>query len=60
MSGERGASVPRVQAFSPSPHLLDYATSNAAIVNFTKGLGHNLLGPRIRVNSVAGARGERR
>ena len=28
-----------VQAFQPSPHLLDYATSKAAIVNFTKGLG---------------------
>ncbi|MGH3764470.1 MAG: SDR family NAD(P)-dependent oxidoreductase [Pseudonocardiaceae bacterium] len=28
-----------VQAFNPSPHLLDYATSKAAIVNFTKGLG---------------------
>ena len=42
-----------VQAFSPSPHLLDYATSKAAIVNFTKGLGHNLLERGIRVNSVA-------
>ena len=42
-----------VQAFQPSPHLLDYATSKAAIVNFTKGLGHNLLERGIRVNSVA-------
>jgi NAD(P)-dependent dehydrogenase (short-subunit alcohol dehydrogenase family) len=42
-----------VQAFSPSPHLLDYATSKAAIVNFTKGLGHNLLDRGIRANSVA-------
>ena len=42
-----------VQAFTPSPHLLDYATSKAAIVNFTKGLGHNLLDRGIRVNSVA-------
>jgi NAD(P)-dependent dehydrogenase (short-subunit alcohol dehydrogenase family) len=42
-----------VQAFHPSPHLLDYATSKAAIVNFTKGLGHNLLDRGIRVNSVA-------
>ena len=31
-----------VQAFQPSPHLLDYASSKAAIVNFTKGLGSNL------------------
>ena len=42
-----------VQAFSPSPHLLDYATSKAAIVNFTKGLGTNLVDRGIRVNSVA-------
>src|SRR3712207_129952 len=32
-----------IQGFSPSPHLLDYATSKAAIVNFTKGLAANLL-----------------
>jgi NAD(P)-dependent dehydrogenase (short-subunit alcohol dehydrogenase family) len=42
-----------VQAFQPSTHLLDYATSKAAIVNFTKGLGHNLVDRGIRVNSVA-------
>ena len=27
-----------VQGFDPSPHLLDYATTKAGIVNFTKGL----------------------
>jgi NAD(P)-dependent dehydrogenase (short-subunit alcohol dehydrogenase family) len=42
-----------VQGFSPSPHLLDYATSKAAIVNFTKGLAANLVEKGIRVNSVA-------
>jgi hypothetical protein len=42
-----------VQAFQPSPHLLDYATSKAAIVNFVKGLGHDLVERGIRVNSVA-------
>lgn len=42
-----------VQAFAPSVHLLDYATSKAAIVNFTKALGHNLIDRGIRVNSVA-------
>jgi NAD(P)-dependent dehydrogenase (short-subunit alcohol dehydrogenase family) len=42
-----------VQAFQPSPHLLDYATSKAAIVNFTKGLGHDLVERGIRANSVA-------
>ncbi|MEJ3654343.1 SDR family oxidoreductase [Actinomycetes bacterium KLBMP 9759] len=51
-----GASVittSSVQAFQPSPHLLDYATSKAAIVNFTKALGHDLLPRGIRANSVA-------
>ena len=42
-----------VQAFQPSPHLMDYATSKAAIVNFTKALGHNLVDRGIRANSVA-------
>jgi NAD(P)-dependent dehydrogenase (short-subunit alcohol dehydrogenase family) len=42
-----------VQAFQPSPNLLDYATSKAAIVNFTKGLGSNLAERGIRANSVA-------
>ena len=37
-----------VQAFQPSPHLLDYATSKAAIVNFTKALGANLADRGIR------------
>jgi NAD(P)-dependent dehydrogenase (short-subunit alcohol dehydrogenase family) len=42
-----------IQAFQPSPHLLDYATSKAAIVNFTKGLANDLVSKGIRVNSVA-------
>lgn len=42
-----------IQAFQPSPQLLDYATSKAAIVNFTKGLAANLVDRGIRVNSVA-------
>jgi NAD(P)-dependent dehydrogenase (short-subunit alcohol dehydrogenase family) len=42
-----------IQAFSPSPHLLDYATSKAAIVNFTKGLAAQLVERGVRVNSVA-------
>lgn len=46
-------STSSVQAFQPSPHLLDYATSKAAIVNFTKGLGHDLIEHGIRANSVA-------
>jgi NAD(P)-dependent dehydrogenase (short-subunit alcohol dehydrogenase family) len=42
-----------VQAFNPSPHLMDYATSKAAIVNFTKALGNDLAKKGIRANSVA-------
>ncbi|MGB9281122.1 MAG: SDR family oxidoreductase [Pseudonocardiaceae bacterium] len=42
-----------VQAFQPSTHLMDYAASKAAIVNFTKALGHDLLDRGIRANSVA-------
>ncbi|MET0234382.1 MAG: SDR family oxidoreductase [Kibdelosporangium sp.] len=42
-----------IQAFQPSPNLLDYAVSKAGIVNFTKGLAENLISKGIRVNSVA-------
>ncbi|GAB3350168.1 SDR family oxidoreductase [Micromonospora halotolerans] len=42
-----------IQAFDPSPHLLDYATTKAAIANFTKALALNLAGQGIRVNAVA-------
>lgn len=41
------------QAFNPSPHLLDYATSKGAIVTFTKGLAAQLVDKGVRVNSVA-------
>lgn len=42
-----------IQAFQPSPNLLDYAVTKAGIVNFTKGLAQDLIGKGIRVNSVA-------
>jgi NAD(P)-dependent dehydrogenase (short-subunit alcohol dehydrogenase family) len=42
-----------IQAFDPSPSILDYATTKAAIVNFTKGLSRELLQRGIRVNAVA-------
>jgi NAD(P)-dependent dehydrogenase (short-subunit alcohol dehydrogenase family) len=42
-----------IQAFQPSPELLDYAMTKAAIVDFTKGLSADLVGRGIRVNSVA-------
>jgi NAD(P)-dependent dehydrogenase (short-subunit alcohol dehydrogenase family) len=42
-----------IQAYDPSPELLDYATTKAAIVNFTRGLASTLAEKGIRVNTVA-------
>ena len=42
-----------IQAFDPSPEILDYACTKAAIHNFTKGLSKELLERGIRVNAVA-------
>jgi NAD(P)-dependent dehydrogenase (short-subunit alcohol dehydrogenase family) len=42
-----------VQASSPSPELMDYATTKAGIANFTRGLATSLGERGIRVNSVA-------
>jgi NAD(P)-dependent dehydrogenase (short-subunit alcohol dehydrogenase family) len=42
-----------VQSSSPSPELLDYATTKAGIVNFTRGLAQQVAGDGIRVNAVA-------
>ncbi|MBR7503282.1 SDR family NAD(P)-dependent oxidoreductase, partial [Mycobacterium tuberculosis] len=39
-----------VQAYSPSAHLIDYASTKAAINNFTKGLAQQLAPQGIRVN----------
>lgn len=42
-----------IQAFEPSPGILDYACTKAAIYNFTKGLSKELIERGIRVNAVA-------
>ncbi|WP_373994172.1 SDR family oxidoreductase [Demequina sp. NBRC 110055] len=42
-----------VQAYKPSPILIDYATTKYAINGFTKGLATQLAAEGIRVNAVA-------
>jgi NAD(P)-dependent dehydrogenase (short-subunit alcohol dehydrogenase family) len=42
-----------VQAFEPSQALLDYATTKAAIVAFTKALSKQMIERGVRVNAVA-------
>ncbi len=42
-----------IQAYQPSPMLLDYATTKGAIATFTKGLAGELVERGIRVNAVA-------
>jgi len=52
----RGASIintTSVQAFQPSPQLIDYAATKAAILNFTKALAQQVAEQGIRVNAVA-------
>jgi len=42
-----------IQAFDPSPTLLAYAPTKAAIVNFTKALSQQAMKRGVRVNAVA-------
>ena len=42
-----------IQSYSPSPNLLDYAPTKAAIVAFTKALARQVAKKGIRVNAVA-------
>ena len=42
-----------IQAFDPSPQLLAYAPTKAAIVNFTKALSQLAMKQSVRVNAVA-------
>ncbi|HEY0637073.1 MAG TPA: glucose 1-dehydrogenase [Pseudonocardiaceae bacterium] len=42
-----------IQAYQPSPELMDHATAKGAIVTFTKALSAGLADRGIRVNSVA-------
>lgn len=52
----RGATIintTSIQAYQPSPGLLDYAATKAAIANFTHSLAKQLAPKGIRVNGVA-------
>jgi NAD(P)-dependent dehydrogenase (short-subunit alcohol dehydrogenase family) len=42
-----------IQAYQPSPQLMDYAMTKAAIVSFTKSLALQLAERGVRVNTVA-------
>jgi len=42
-----------IQAYQPSPDLLDYAATKTAIIAFTRGLAKQIASKGIRVNSVA-------
>jgi NAD(P)-dependent dehydrogenase (short-subunit alcohol dehydrogenase family) len=42
-----------IQGYEPSPELLDYATTKAAIINFSKGLSKQAMKLGVRVNVVA-------
>jgi len=53
---EKGSSIintASIQAFDPSPNLLAYAPTKAAIANFTKALAKAVGSRGIRVNAVA-------
>ncbi|MCT9114036.1 SDR family oxidoreductase [Streptomyces mirabilis] len=52
----RGGSIintTSVQAYKPSPHLLDYAMTKGAIATFTQGLAQMVAADGVRVNAVA-------
>jgi NAD(P)-dependent dehydrogenase (short-subunit alcohol dehydrogenase family) len=52
-SGATIINTASIQAYNPSPGILDYATTKGAIVTFTKGLAQSLIERGIRVNCVA-------
>ena len=55
-AGRRIINTASIQAYDPSPHLLAYAATKGAIVNFTKGLSQLAMQQGVRVNAVAPGR----
>ncbi len=53
LPGSAIINVASIQAYHPSPSILDYASTKGAIVTFTKGLAEELTPRGIRVNAVA-------
>jgi hypothetical protein len=51
--GSAVINVASIQAYAPSPQILDYSSTKGAIVTFTKGLALSLIERGIRVNCVA-------
>ncbi len=45
--------VSSIQAYEPSPQIIDYATTKGAVITFTKALAQELMERGIRVNAVA-------
>src|ERR1043166_2055288 len=52
-SGSSIINTASIQAFQPSPELLDYASTKCAIVGFTKALAKQAIERGVRVNAVA-------
>ncbi|MGK4007797.1 SDR family oxidoreductase [Sorangium sp. So ce1036] len=52
-AGSSIINVASIQAYQPSPSILDYASTKGAIVTFSKGLAQDLIKRGIRVNTVA-------
>jgi hypothetical protein len=51
--GSTVINVSSIQAYQPSPEIMDYAATKGAIITYTKALAQKLIERGIRVNAVA-------